>query len=125
MPDPAYRYAATIVRWVDGDTCIVDIDLGMRITVRAPIRLMTLTGGINAAEHGTVAGAVAGARVQVIAPPGRRCTLHSRSLDRYGRVLGALVLDDGSDVGAVLVSEGLAVVWDGRGARPTPTGRPE
>ena len=41
-----YIRRARIVRLVDGDTCVLDCDMGMSITVRATVRLM----GINTPE---------------------------------------------------------------------------
>ncbi|MBZ3695495.1 MULTISPECIES: thermonuclease family protein [Phyllobacterium] len=36
---------------------------------------------------------------------------HTGEIDRYGRSLGWLVLQDGSDIGAILFGEGLALEW--------------
>ena len=41
-----YIRRAKIVRLVDGDTCVLDFDMGMSITVRATVRLF----GINTPE---------------------------------------------------------------------------
>jgi micrococcal nuclease len=41
-----YWYAAKLVRVIDGDTIVVDLDLGIHITVRETLRLF----GINAPE---------------------------------------------------------------------------
>jgi micrococcal nuclease len=48
-----YHYAATLVRVIDGDTLVVDLDLGLRTWVRdVHLRLL----GINCPELPTVAG---------------------------------------------------------------------
>jgi micrococcal nuclease len=46
-----YEYKAKVARWIDGDTVIVDIDLGFYVTVQQKIRLLR----INAPElHGDI-----------------------------------------------------------------------
>jgi micrococcal nuclease len=46
MTRDQYIRRARIVRLVDGDTCVIDVDMGMAITVRATVRLY----GINTPE---------------------------------------------------------------------------
>tara|TARA_R110002020_G_scaffold302595_2_gene517963 strand:- start:5769 stop:6140 length:372 start_codon:yes stop_codon:yes gene_type:complete len=46
MTRDQYIRRARIVRLVDGDTCVIDVDMGMAITVRATVRLF----GINTPE---------------------------------------------------------------------------
>ena len=41
-----YEYRATIARWIDGDTVVLDVDLGFYTTVRQTFRL----AGIDAPE---------------------------------------------------------------------------
>lgn len=119
MPTPAYRYAATIVRWVDADTVDIDLDLGFKIRARQRVRLRTVAaGGIDAPERNTPAGQRAKARCEEIAPPGAPVTLHSHELDKYGRALGAIVTDHDVDIAAELVAEGHALPWDGVGEKP-------
>ena len=47
-----FIYNATVVRVIDGDTIECDLDLGMNLTARFPVRLL----GVNAPELGTEAG---------------------------------------------------------------------
>ena len=44
-----FIYDATLVRVIDGDTIDCDLDLGMNLTARFPVRLL----GVNAPELGT------------------------------------------------------------------------
>lgn len=46
MTRDQYIRRARIVRLIDGDTCVIDVDMGMAITVRATVRLY----GINTPE---------------------------------------------------------------------------
>lgn len=46
MLEPSFIYKANVVRVIDGDTIVVDVDLGMRVFVRQSLRLY----GINAPE---------------------------------------------------------------------------
>jgi len=44
---PAYQYSATVVRWIDGDSVILDIDCGFDMTLKGQnVRLM----GIDTSE---------------------------------------------------------------------------
>jgi len=110
----------TITRWVDADTCVLQVDVGFKILVRVTCRLRSLTGGLNTREKGEPGAAEAAARVAELAPPGATVRLHSYELDRYGRTLGALITDDGVDIGAQLVADSYAAPWDGMGQRPEP-----
>lgn len=51
-----YHYAANLVRVIDGDTIVADVDLGMRVWLR-DVRLRLL--GIDCPEIGTPAGVLA------------------------------------------------------------------
>ena len=44
---PAYQYSATVVRWIDGDSVILDIDCGFDLALKGQnVRLM----GIDTSE---------------------------------------------------------------------------
>lgn len=47
-----YEYAAQLNRVIDGDTCVLDIDLGFHVTIREHVRLLR----IDCPEIGTQAG---------------------------------------------------------------------
>jgi endonuclease YncB( thermonuclease family) len=101
-----------LVRVIDGDTVVLDIDLSFGLTLRRPVRIL----GINCPEvHGPTAAAglaakrftetwfARGADVQVK-------TYVSRELDDFGRVL-AEVARDADSLGAALLASGNAVAY--------------
>ena len=49
MPEPSYCYHAVLVRLIDGDTCVLSIDLGFSIWMKRAVRIL----GVNCPEiHG-------------------------------------------------------------------------
>lgn len=115
-----WEYRACVIRWVDGDTLDATIDLGFRTFTTQRLRLLSSTGGVDTPEmHSALiterALAVhARERVNELAPVGTVFTAHTLKDDRhdsFGRYLSRVVLHDGTDVGDVLVGEGLAVIW--------------
>ena len=109
-----YYYRATIVRWVDGDTVDLDIDLGMNVRVHERIRLL----GVDTPETNRKAsrseGLNSNARVDEPAPPGtiRYIRTHQDGKGKYGRYLATVYCEDGLEsIGEVLIREGLAKVY--------------
>lgn len=122
-----YRYGCVIVRVVDGDTVVVDIDLGFHTWLREQfVRLY----GIDTPELRSrdaderVVARMARDRVVELLPPGSRAVVETelRSADKYGRILGTFYVPwhDGSDVtvdvsvNELLVRERLAVRYLGQ-----------
>lgn len=105
---PQFTYAARIVRVTDGDTVVVDVDLGMRITTRQPLRLL----GIDAAELNTDAGKAARDALKVMLPEGATVVVRTfkNPTDKYGRWLAQVVTNAGVLVNQQLVADGHAVV---------------
>ena len=99
---------ATVIEMVDGDTVKLELDLGWHITLRARCRV----AGIDAPEMDTVEGVQAKVYAQGLMPPGVRVFFLSHSLDKYGRPLGTIRLDelDGPDFGQLMLDAGHAVV---------------
>lgn len=107
---------ARIVRVLDADTLEADLDLGWRITYRAKIRL----AGINAPEKNTTEGRAARAWVDVYladvtaAGAWHPITVVSHSLDKYGRVLADVTVQDPRrgpwDLGTELLTAGHAAL---------------
>lgn len=107
-----YTYAAQLVRVVDGDTWIFDIDLGCSVWLHSQrIR----AAGINCPELSTDAGKTAKAFVEdwfaEYAPDGKVVlhTIKDRS-DNYGRLLGTVMASNRLLVQELLAS-GNAVVY--------------
>ena len=82
-----YTYKATIVRVIDGDTVVLNIDLGFKIHHISPCRL----AGINAPEMNSKdekvrAAAVASKEYLMgLLPEEMEVTIVSKKLDKYGR----------------------------------------
>lgn len=113
ISSPLYQYPATVVRWVDGDTVWLTVDIGFRLEGTMDFRLY----GINAPERGTSNGTAATARVNQLAPPGSGVTIQShKDPDNFGRWLAdvwAGPVGDGKSINQTLISEGLAVPYFG------------
>ena len=109
-PEPDYTYRATILRVVDGDTCHVEIDLGLDVRVRTTLRL----AGINAPELPTDAGKAAKVFLDTLLASGEVLvrTVKDRR-EKYGRYLGTLYVYPAEgpalDANATMVSSGHAV----------------
>jgi len=104
-----YRYRATIVRVVDGDTVDVDIDLGFEVTLKNQrIRLI----GIDSSEIRTrdpeekEKGLAARGFVEALLPVGSRHVLLSREYHgergKFGRIIGDFEIGDGTLTQAIL-----------------------
>lgn len=107
-----WHYPATIERVCDADTVIVKADLGSRPYLVTSVRV----GHVNAPEHGTAEGDAATVWAERILTVGMSVDIASRTLDKYGRILGDVLLDDGTNYGAALIAAGHAVPYEG-GAR--------
>jgi len=106
-----FVHAATIIRVVDGDTVWLHVDLGFRCCIDIDIRML----GINAPEmHGatSAAGHAAAAFLSTLLPVGLPVILESAGNDKYGRWLGKIYLNDGTDVNNTMVITGHAVVYN-------------
>lgn len=113
-----FQYPAQVVRVIDGDTVIMDVDLGFGIWIHEQsFRLL----GINAREKSDVGGPEAKANLTALLPPGTRVLATSVKTDKYGgRFDAVLLLADGRDLAACLVHDGWAASWTGVGTKPVP-----
>lgn len=94
-----------VKRVVDGDTLVVDLDQGWR-SWRHDERVRL--AGVNAPELDTAEGKAAAAFVRALLPAGTVVTVVSRELDKYGRVLGVVRLEDGRLLADLLLTSGHA-----------------
>lgn len=110
-----FEYAATVVRVIDGDTLVLDVDLGFSIWLRSSCRL----AGVNAIELRHPGGVEARAHLTglVAAAP---LVVRSVRLDKFAGRFDGVLLAGGVDMGARMVADGFAVKWDGSGPRPVP-----
>lgn len=106
-----YEYKCTLVRVIDGDTVVVDIDLGLSVHHIVPVRLY----GINAPEIRTEQGPVAKKFVEdwFVNKLYLIRTIKDKT-EKYGRYLGVFVdVDTGITLNSALVEAGLAVIYYG------------
>jgi micrococcal nuclease len=114
MVEPAYRYSATVVKWVDGDTVDVQLDLGFDITVATRIRLYGVDTPEKTVPAQKAAAVAAWERSRQLAPEGSVVVVSTfKAKEKYGRYLGVVHVDGGRDVGDVLLLEGLARAYFG------------
>jgi len=112
-----YYYNANVIRIIDADTIIADIDLGFGVWVKRTIRLY----GINAWESRTrdleekAKGILATERLtQLLAGTDNKFILESKGLDKYGRSLGVIYINSSEekiDVNQLLITEGHAIIY--------------
>jgi endonuclease YncB( thermonuclease family) len=116
-PSP-YTYAARVIRVIDGDTIVADVDLGFNMWVREQsFRLV----GLNAREHTQPGGREAAAHLSEILLVSTLVRLTSVKPDKFGgRYDAVITLPDGSDLATVLITTGWAAAWDGSGTKPLP-----
>lgn len=78
---PSFTYSARVKRVVDGDTLLVEIDLGFNARTRARLRLH----GIDTPELGSQEGIVAKRYVVRLLPKGKQIVIRTYSTDVFGR----------------------------------------
>lgn len=100
-----YHYRATIIRWIDGDTVDVDIDLGLRIRSVQRLRLL----GVDTPERGEPGYNEATQYCATRCPPGSTVELQTEKGDSFGRWLTRVFTPDGGDLSMELLNNKLAV----------------
>jgi micrococcal nuclease len=112
-----YTYKASIVRVIDGDTVVLDIDLGFKIHHISPCRL----AGINAPEMNSKDEKVRAAAVQSkeflsgLLLEGMEVIIISKKLDKYGRpVVDFLqIQNEYKFLNYLMIDAGHAVIYKG------------
>lgn len=89
-----YQYNATLVRVIDGDTVVLDVDLGFHTTRRETFRLH----GINAPEMHTSEGKAAKAAAEqwLLTQGPVYIETFKDAQEKYGRFLARVILRDNS-----------------------------
>jgi len=111
-----YEYECKIVRVIDGDSIVVDIDLGFGLWIHGEsIRLF----GVDCPEcrsrdkEEKAAGLAAKRFVERFLKVGETYTLNTQGKGKFGRYLGT-ISDEIETVNKALVNEHLAVVYYGQ-----------
>lgn len=111
-----YEYRAEVVRWVDGDTVDLLVDLGFTILVATRFRLL----GVNTPETNRIvsreAGKAATRFAEDLAPVGSVVLVRSHKTGKYGRWLADIFpMEGGADplksINDALLEAGHAVVY--------------
>lgn len=98
-----------MVRWIDGDSAILRVDLGFHLWMETRFRLV----GIDTPERGRPGAAEATALVNELAPPGAAVVIDSRpAADKYGRWLATVRTVGGVVVNTALLERGMARPYD-------------
>jgi micrococcal nuclease len=112
MTNNLYTYEATVLRIVDGDTAELEIDLGFTIYWKSTCRFY----GINTPELKSKDKQVrdyaklAKAATEGKLPIGSKIKINSRELDKYGRPLVDIYIDD-LHLNQWLVDNGYAITY--------------
>lgn len=110
MSDPPYQYSAHVVRWVDGDTVDLAVDVGFYITTNARFRLW----GIDTPERGQPLHDEATRNANELAPAGSRVLIQTfKAPDKYGRFLVVIANEFGDVVNDDQIERGFAVPYFG------------
>lgn len=117
-----YTYEAQIIEVIDGDTIVVDIDLGFKTWLRKQsIRLYGIdtpeirTKDLNEKAHGILAKE----RVESLIQPGDKVILRTvyDKEEKFGRILGIFMKkgqENYTTINDILIREKLAVLYKGQ-----------
>lgn len=97
-----------VERVVDGDSCILLLDLGFNIFYKVDVRLE----GLDTPEKNTPAGKIVKAKVEEWLT-GQKLILVSRELDKFGRVLGEIKTLDNRSLNKWIIDKGYGRVYNG------------
>ena len=98
-----YQYHAQLLRLIDADTYLVDIDLGFHVHTHHRIRI----AGVDCPERGTLAGMKATQKAAAWwERHQRRATIAVIRYDRYGRTVAHIHGHDGQSLADALLTTG-------------------
>ena len=119
VQDRLYNYVCKVLKWLDGDTLEVEIDMGFEVYARKKVRVY----GINAREvhskdpNEKSMGIKATLFAQSIAPVSGYVLIKShkanKEQEKFGRWLADIRLADGRDFATVMKDQGYAVPYFG------------
>jgi micrococcal nuclease len=103
-----FEYQAKLVRVIDGDTLVLDVDLGFHVSIREKFRL----AGINAPEVDTAEGREAKKFIASQVDGGIIVIRTEKALkqEKYGRWLATILVGD-VIINDLMVQSGHAVMY--------------
>lgn len=106
-----YLNRATVLKWIDGDTAVLEVDVWPTLTETVHVRL----DGVDTPEKGKPGSGEATARDNELAPVGSQIMLATgpHPEDKYGRILAQLTTKDGVSINGTLLTEHLAKSYQG------------
>ena len=115
-----YQYTAKIIKVLDGDTVIIDLDLGFNIVlVNQKVRL----AGVDTPESRTSnaeekpRGILSKKKLQEKLPVGSYAKIETlksdNNDDKFGRILGTFIAEDGTKINQWMIDNNYAVVYLG------------
>jgi micrococcal nuclease len=116
-----YQYKCKIIKVIDGDTVDIDIDLGFNVVLaNQRVRL----AGIDTPESRTTnaeekpRGLLSKKKLEEKLPVGSWKKINTIKADsnddKFGRILGEFILDDGTNVNNWLIENNYAVAYTGQ-----------
>jgi endonuclease YncB( thermonuclease family) len=120
-------YNAKVVSVTDGDTLVLSVDLGIRwlMGMRAEAtRTKVRLSGCNSPEKNSAAGKAAKAwTTEWVKDKNLLLRVDTTkeedpATEKYGRVFGDVITNDGRSLVKELIAAGHALPWDGKGERP-------
>jgi len=111
-----YKYYATVLKIVDGDTIDVLVDLGMGVHRKERLRFSRINAWEIRGEH-KAKGKLAKARVAELIPVGEKILIQTEKdkQGKYGRYLAEIFILEGSlskNLNDLLLNEGHAVLYN-------------
>lgn len=113
-----YIFRAVCNKILDGDTIVVDVDLGFRLKISNQLLRIK---GINAPEKDTSEGVLSKAALEEYLPIGTELVFKSleKDKDKFGRLLGDVYkISEEQSVSEYMICVGMAKPWDGKGEKP-------
>lgn len=99
-----FSFQGKIVRWIDGDTLVAELDLGFSLKIMTPIRLY----GINCPELKTQEGKDIHTYVNTVWPPETPILAETiKPKEKYGRYLAKVSVGE-IDIAKALLGRGMA-----------------
>lgn len=107
-----YNYKATVERVVDGDTVVLNIDLGFTVHWKSSCRLWGInTPELNSKDQEARIKALEAKQYLIDKlPAGSKLLINSKELDKYGRPLVEIFIND-VNINNEIINKGLGVKY--------------